>query len=104
TAVGEHFAPYRAPGPVSTKFVLMVRPWRIKGRTNNGRLEIPRVETAPDPGLLGLRSDARVERRPGAARWHRPDLSGPAGRGDVFPHAAPSRLRRRRNAAVVLRE
>ena len=52
--------------------------------------------------LLELRPHARARGRLGAARRHRPQLPRPAGRGDVLPHAAPPRVRRRGDVAVVV--
>ena len=61
------------------------------------------AQAAPDPRLLGLRPHARARRRQRAARRHRSQLPRPARRGDVLPHAAQPRVRRRRDVAVVVR-
>src|ERR1700674_2663895 len=59
-------------------------------------------ETAAYHGVLGLRPHARSARRPDTDRRHRAELSQPARGRDLFPHAAPSRIRRRRDLALFL--
>src|SRR5262245_56324902 len=53
--------------------------------------------------LLELRPHARARRRQRAARWHRSRLSRAAGGRDLFPHAAPPRVRLLRDVALVVR-
>src|SRR5690242_1641414 len=62
----------------------------------------PDVEAATVAGLLELRSHARAGRRIGAAGRHRAHVPESAGRGNVLPHAAASRVPRRRDVAVLV--
>ena len=60
-------------------------------------------ETAAEPGVLGLRPDARA-RATGASQvdGDRGDLPRAAGRGDVLPDAAAPRVRRGGTLALVV--
>ena len=60
-------------------------------------------EAAFDLGVLGLRSRSRTRRRQRPARWHRSQCAESACRGDIFPDAAASRVRRCGDVVVLLR-